>query len=157
MGQIRRVWTKEDNATIKRLAGKVSLPELARRLNRTEGATRVQVSKLGIKITVVPAGGRGSAVKRPLLRPTDAIEQVMAPIAIERALSIYQQLQERDQSVLLQARKILTQHIYGLIDQGESDEQRLTVSGLVHLKSIERDHAIKSAHRGPRERPKASA
>jgi hypothetical protein len=158
MGEIRLAWTKEDNAKIRSLAGKISLPELARQLNRTEGETRVQASKLGIKIAVVCADGRANtAVKRPVLTQTDAVEQVIAPVAIERALSIYQQLQERDQSVLLQARKILTQHIYGLIDQGESDEQRLTVSGLVHLKAIERDHAIKSAHRGPRERPKASA
>jgi hypothetical protein len=34
--------------------------------------------------------------------------------------------------------KSLTQHIYGMVDQGEQDEQRLTVSGLAHLKAIER-------------------
>src|ERR1035437_4797145 len=48
-------------------------------------------------------------------------------------------------AVIVQARKILTQFIYGLVDQGEQDEQRLTVGGLAHLKAIERDHAIKSA------------
>ena len=69
----------------------------------------------------------------------------MAPAAIERALSIYQQLQHRDPSVVAQARKILTQHIYGMVDQGETDEQRLTVGGLARLKEIERDHSIKSA------------
>jgi hypothetical protein len=158
MGQIHRSWTTEDNAKIRSLAGKVSLPELARHLNRTEGATRVQASKLGIKITLVRADKRdNSAVKRPVLTQTDAVEQVTAPVAIERALSIYQQLQEREQSVMLQARKILTQHIYGMVDQGESDERRLTVGGLVHLRAIERDHAIKSAHGGPRKRQKASA
>ena len=47
--------------------------------------------------------------------------------------------------MLLQARKILTQHIYGMIDQGENDEHRLTVGGLVRLKAVERDHPIKSA------------
>jgi hypothetical protein len=46
----------------------------------------------------------------------------------------------------MQARKILTQHIFGMVDRGERDEQRLTVGGLVHLKAVERDHAIKSAH-----------
>jgi len=76
----------------------------------------------------------------------DAVEKTIAPAAIERALTIYLQLQPRDQSVIVQARKILTQHIYGMVDQGERDEQRLTVGGLVHLKAIERDHAIKSAH-----------
>ena len=86
-----------------------------------------------------------SIVKRPVLAAPSSVEQVIAPTAIERALSVYQQLKERDQSVLLQARKILTQHIYGMIDQGENDEHRLTVGGLVRLKAIERDRPIKSA------------
>jgi hypothetical protein len=77
----------------------------------------------------------------------ESVEQVVAPAAIERALSIYQQLQERDQSVVLQARKILTQHIYGMVDQGEYDEQRLVVGGLAQLKEVERDHEIKSAQK----------
>jgi glutamate synthase domain-containing protein 1 len=75
----------------------------------------------------------------------DLVEEVVAPAAIERALGIYQQLRQRDQSVVLQARKILTQHIFGMVDQGEQDEQRLTVAGLIHLKAVERDLAIKSA------------
>jgi hypothetical protein len=79
---------------------------------------------------------------------SDPIEEVVAPAAIERALGIYRQLRQRDQSVVLQARKILTQHIFGMVDQGEQDEQRLTVGGLIHLKAIERDHAIKSAQSG---------
>jgi hypothetical protein len=73
------------------------------------------------------------------------VEAVVAPAAIERALSIYQQLQQRDPSVVLQAKKILTQHIFGMVDRGECDEQRLTVCGLIGLKAVERDHAIKSA------------
>jgi hypothetical protein len=76
---------------------------------------------------------------------TDPIENVVAPAAIERALSVYQRLNPCDQSVLLQARKIVTQHIYGMVDKGECDEQRLTVGGLARLKSVERDHAIRSA------------
>ena len=80
---------------------------------------------------------------------SDPVEEVVAPAAIERAFGIYQQLQQSDQSVLLQARKILTQHIYGMVDQGERNERRLTVGGLAHLKAIERDHAIKSAHCAP--------
>jgi cytochrome c-type biogenesis protein CcmE len=47
--------------------------------------------------------------------------------------------------VIVQARKILTQHVFGMVDRGERDEQRLTIGGLVHLKAIERDHARKSA------------
>jgi hypothetical protein len=77
--------------------------------------------------------------------PEAPIELVVAPAAIERALDVYQQLQPRDVSVVLQARKILTQHIFGMVDQGELDEHRLTVAGLAHLKSVERDHSIKSA------------
>ena len=80
---------------------------------------------------------------------SDRVEEVVAPAAIERALTIYQQLQHRDQSVLLQARKIVTQHIYGMIDRGEHNEQRLTVGGLVQLKAVERDHSIKSAQEAP--------
>jgi hypothetical protein len=79
----------------------------------------------------------------------DPVEDISAPAAIERALGVYQQLKERDQSVISQARKVLTQHIYAMVDQGEHDQQRLTVSGLAHLKSVERDHAIKSAHCAP--------
>ena len=78
--------------------------------------------------------------------PPGPIELVVAPAAIERALDVYQQLQPRDVSVILQARKILTQHIFGMVDQGELDEQRLTVGGLARLKAVERDHSIKSAH-----------
>ena len=77
---------------------------------------------------------------------SDRVEKSVAPAAIERALTVYQQLHTRDQSVMVQARKILTQHIYGMVDQGEKDEQRLTVGGLAHLKAVERDHDIKSAH-----------
>ena len=76
----------------------------------------------------------------------DIVEKTIAPAAIERALTIYQQLQPRDQSVITQARKILTQHIFALVDRGERDEKRLTVGGLARLKAVERDHPIKSAH-----------
>src|ERR1700687_2362787 len=76
---------------------------------------------------------------------TEAVELVVAPAAIEGALQLYQQ-QPHDTSVMLQARKILTQHIFGMVDQGELDEQKLIVGGLAHLKAVERDHGIKSAH-----------
>jgi hypothetical protein len=76
----------------------------------------------------------------------DAVEAVIASAAIERALAIYQRMQPRDQSVIVQARKILTQHIYGMVDRGERDEQRLTVGGLAHLKAVERERGIKSAN-----------
>jgi hypothetical protein len=82
------------------------------------------------------------------------LEEVVSPAAIERALGIYQQLQPRDQSILLQARKILTQHIYGMIDKGEFNGQRLTVGGLAQLKAVERDHTIKSAQFVPTKKAK---
>jgi hypothetical protein len=77
--------------------------------------------------------------------PPAPVELVVAPAAIERALGVYEHLQPHDPSVILQARKILTHHIFGMVDQGEQDEQRLTVGGLAHLKAVERDHEIKSA------------
>ena len=60
-------------------------------------------------------------------RSPTRLKRSIAPAAIERALAIYQQLQPRDQSVIVQARKILTQHIFAMVDRGERDEQRLTV------------------------------
>jgi hypothetical protein len=76
----------------------------------------------------------------------EPVELIVAPAAIERALHVFEQLQPHDTSVILQARKILTQHIFGMVDQGELDEQKLIVGGLAHLKAVERDHGIKSAH-----------
>src|SRR3979490_338034 len=46
---------------------------------------------------------------------TNAVEFVVAPAAIERALQVYEQLRPHDPSVILQARKILTQRIYGIV------------------------------------------
>jgi transposase-like protein len=155
MKQTRRSWSEEESAAIKNLAGKVSLKEIARQLDRSESATRVQAWKLGVKSTVVGQAHRRD--KRPNQTKARSVEQIVAPAAIERALSIYEQLQQRDHSVILQARKILTQHIYGMVDRGECDEQRLTVGGLIHLKAVERDHAIKSAHDAPAKSQKRNA
>ena len=91
-------------------------------------------------MTLVP---RPKASQQPVTEP---VELVIAPAAIERALHLYEQLQPHDTSVILQARKVLTQHIFGMVDQGEQDEQKLIEGGLAHLKAIERDHGIKSAH-----------
>jgi hypothetical protein len=85
------------------------------------------------------------------------VEKVVAPAAIERALAVYRQMRQQDHSVLVQARKILTQHIYGMVDRGEHDEQRLIVGGLVYLKAVERDHKIKSAQDASVRRPKEKA
>jgi hypothetical protein len=75
---------------------------------------------------------------RPLFEMTDALEMTVAPAAVERALTIFEQFKERDHAELVQARKAPTEHIFGLIATGQTDEQRLVVSGLTHLKSIER-------------------
>src|SRR6266516_4099 len=92
--------------------------------------------------------------RQPQTIITEPVELVVAPAAIERALHLFEQLQPRDTSVILQARKILTQHIFGMVDQGEQDEQKLIVDGLAHLKAVERDHGIKSAHVAPKNRKK---
>ena len=69
---------------------------------------------------------------------TDPAEEIVAPAAIERALSVFEQFKERDHTTLVQARKALTEHIYGRISMGETNEQRLVVAGLAHLKELER-------------------
>lgn len=94
-------------------------------------------------------GAVGGVHKRHV--PPDPVELAVAPAAIGRALHVYEQLQPQDPSVISQARKILTQHIYGMVDRGEQDEQRLTVDGLARLKAVARDYAIKSAHEAPPE------
>jgi hypothetical protein len=145
---VRRPWSEQDIAQIKKLAGKLSLRELADKLDRSDEATRAKASKLGVCLqSEAPAvPGEKPVAAKAQTQTATLVETVVAPAAIERALSIYEQLQQRDQSVIVQARKILTQFIFGLVDQGEQDEQRLTVGGLAHLKAIERDHAIKSAY-----------
>ena len=85
-------------------------------------------------------------MKRQAPPGTTAVELVVAPAAIERALHVFEQLQPHDTSVILQARKILTQHNFGMVDQGELDQQKLIVGGLARLKAGEREHGIKSAH-----------
>lgn len=69
---------------------------------------------------------------------TDTIQDVVAPSAIERALGIYQQMQECDHAAVVQARKTLTDKVYALINAGEADEQRLVVGALAHLKALDR-------------------
>jgi hypothetical protein len=68
---------------------------------------------------------------------TDPHEQILAPAAIERAMDIFARFKERDHAELTQARKALREHIFGLIAKGETDDQRLVVSGLTYLKSLE--------------------
>lgn len=68
----------------------------------------------------------------------DNVETLIAPAAIERALGIFEKLRDRDHAELVQARKALTDHIFGQVAAGQTDEQKLVVSGLTHLKSLEK-------------------
>jgi hypothetical protein len=141
MTQDCRPWSEQDIAEVKEMVGKLTPKDPARRPKRTESTSRIPARKLA----VAPAEAMDDAAPETQTIPR-AVETVIAPAAIERALTIYQQLQPRDQSVIVQARKILTRHIYGMVDRGERDERRLIVGGLAHLKGIERDHGIKSAN-----------
>ncbi len=147
----RRSWTDAESLKLKNSAGHLSAAELARQLKRTEASVRYQASKLGVSFQPAQVG----SAKQQARPSPDSIEKVVALAAIEQALTIYKQLQERDESVCQQARKILTQHIFGMVDQGECDERRLIVGGLAHLRAIERDHPIKSAQ-GPTSRKKTN-
>jgi hypothetical protein len=68
---------------------------------------------------------------------TDPIEQVLAPAVIERAMSVFEALRHRNHCELVQARKALTPHMFGLIGSGQTDEKRLLVCALTYLKSLE--------------------
>jgi hypothetical protein len=68
----------------------------------------------------------------------DDLETTVAPSAIERAMSIFEGFKDRDHASLVQARKALTDHIFGQIAAGQTDKRRLVVSGLTYLKSLER-------------------
>ncbi|WP_157450296.1 hypothetical protein [Bradyrhizobium sp. ARR65] len=68
----------------------------------------------------------------------DEIETTVAPSAVERAMVVYETFKERDHAELVQARKALTEHIFGQVAAGETDEHKLVVAGLAHLKSLER-------------------
>jgi hypothetical protein len=68
---------------------------------------------------------------------TDPHEQILAPAAIERAMEVYEKFKDRERAELVGARKALREHVFGLIARGETDDQRLVVSGLTHLKSLE--------------------
>jgi hypothetical protein len=72
---------------------------------------------------------------------TDPVQDIIAPAAIERALGIYQQMHDCEHTVLMQARKTLTEKVYALINGGESDETRLVVGALSHLKALDRARA----------------
>ena len=51
---------------------------------------------------------------------TDPLEQILAPAVVERAMSIYESFRDRQHADIVQARKALTRHVYGLICGGET-------------------------------------
>jgi hypothetical protein len=71
---------------------------------------------------------------------TDTFEEILAPAVIERAMSIFESSKERDHSEIVQARKAITPRVFELIEAGKTDEQRLVVSALTYLKSLETRH-----------------
>ena len=73
-----------------------------------------------------------------------APEDMVASAAIERAMSTYEQMRDRDHHDVVQARKALTEYIYGLINEGELDEARLAVQGLIYLAHRKRDAVSQS-------------
>lgn len=54
MPDYRRVWTEEDIAKLKSLAGRLPREEIAAQLGRTVGATAVEASKLGVSLRTRP-------------------------------------------------------------------------------------------------------
>jgi hypothetical protein len=67
----------------------------------------------------------------------DPVEDVLAPAVIERAISIFESFGDRDHVDIVQARKAVTQRVFGLIGWVETDDRELVVSALTYLKSLE--------------------
>jgi len=68
----------------------------------------------------------------------DHVETTVALLAIERAMAVFGKFKERDHAEIVQARKALTDYIFGQVAAGQTDEQKLVVAGLAHLKSLEK-------------------
>ncbi|SHL90792.1 hypothetical protein SAMN05444159_7157 [Bradyrhizobium lablabi] len=67
----------------------------------------------------------------------DPIEDVLAPIVIERSMSIFESFRDTKHVDIVQARKAVTRHVFELIGSGQTDEKELVVSALTYLKSLE--------------------
>jgi hypothetical protein len=55
MSDNRRVWTEDDIAKLKSMAGRFTLSEIAAELGRTKGATAIAASKLKIPLRTRPS------------------------------------------------------------------------------------------------------
>jgi hypothetical protein len=53
----------------------------------------------------------------------DNVEASIAPAAIERALGIFEKFKDREHTELVQARKALTDHIFGQVAAGQTDRR----------------------------------
>jgi hypothetical protein len=105
------------------MAKKLLLQQIAKMLGRSEAAIRVQAWKIGLSLKSKAAAAvrpEKLAVREQSVRNLpDPVELVVAPggiecapAAIERALGGYEQLQPHEPFAILQARKILAQHIF---------------------------------------------
>jgi hypothetical protein len=74
---------------------------------------------------------------KALFHMIDPIEDVLAPTVIERSMSIFESFRDRNRVDIVQARKAVTQHVFGLIGTGQTDDKKLVVSALTFLKSLE--------------------
>lgn len=86
-------------------------------------------------LTLPPCWNNSAA--KTLSDMTDPIKDILAPAVVERAMSIYESF--KDRQLLVQARRVLTRHVFGLIGIGETSSRRPTVSGLAYLKELERE------------------
>ena len=66
------------------------------------------------------------------------LEDAVAMAAIDRALTVYERLRDRDQAKLVQARKVVIEKAYAMVSAGESDVERIAVKLLTTLKEHER-------------------
>ena len=70
---------------------------------------------------------------------TYELEITVAPSAIERAMAVFENFKATGSRPACPGTQgALTDHIFGQLAAGETDEQKLVVSGPAHLKSLER-------------------
>ena len=131
---------------------RVALAYQSRHPRHSTGAALAAVTKINLKGLrllcryeglTAPATRLLEQTFNPVVVPamTDPIEEIVAPAAIERAMSVFEQFKDRDHCELSQARKALREYVFGQVAKGETEEKRLVVSGLTHLKRLEKQAA----------------
>jgi hypothetical protein len=95
-----RRWSDQEMMQLRKMAEQFSSHEIAKNLNRSEEAIRVQSWKFGISLklkTVAIAPSLDPMVNKEQGRIVpEPVELDVAAAAIERALTVYEQLQPRD-------------------------------------------------------------